>query len=187
MSRRRELPRRLVTIPPKSPMQWRMVCERGLFNVLRSLGSGGYTHIDVIRRDGQHRGAYRAPIQGIPSGYYDRPANYLEGAIYRATLFTLDVTVTQEKKYWAFSDFQLRRPYDSRGFFNSSRNWRNDNAWFPSEQVYANGVAAGLWPDWKEAARVDLSDIAFTLISSGAHSETLYYDNESAELLEEQK
>jgi hypothetical protein len=154
-------------------MQWSLVQGRGLSSQLIGwFGGGGYSHIDVLTPKGMLRGARSDIIGGAPqAGYYDRHADYDDWV--RQTIYTLDTTVEQDRKYWEFSEAQLGKPYDRRGivgFATGERDWHDPTKWFCSEEVCANGEYAGLWPGMFEACwRVDPGDMAFIFCALGAH------------------
>lgn len=163
-------------------MQWRLVQGRALLSrIIGWFGGGGYAHADVITREGFLRGARDDRIGGKPAGFYDRPSDYLNGTLLKATVFNIPVTDAQEKKYWEFSDAQLGRPYDSRGILGiafGERNWHDPSAWFCSEEIAANCEYAGiLAPLPQETWRVDPGDLAFLFsqISGVTYKTTIFY------------
>lgn len=158
-------------------MRWRIQQGRGLFSgAIGWFGGGGYSHIDVFTTDGQLRGARADELAGVKSGYRDRPANYDDAHISRYTMFTLNVSPTQERRYWDFSNAQLGKPYDKRGiagFAFGKRDWRDESAWYCSEEVQANCEYAGIFsPLPPELWRVDPGDNAFEFCQKGAAWET---------------
>ncbi len=125
-------------------------------------GRGYYSHIDVITPAGYLRGARSDVIQGIPAGYEDRPQNYEKWE--RQTRYTILVTDDQYERYWDFSDRQLHKPYDTWGLLHSfvlDRDWRDDSAWWCSEEVAANLEAAGVIQIAPEINAVTPGDCAF--------------------------
>lgn len=157
-------------------MQWQLVQGRGLASRLIGwFGGGGYSHIDTITRAGNLRGARSDTWGSVPAGFFDRPMDYALSDWIKITVFTLNVTPTQEERYWEFSDNQLGKPYDTRGilgFATGNRNWYNPSDWFCSEEVCANAEYAGIFPPMYEGAnRVDPGDVAFILCALGAQYE----------------
>ncbi len=164
-------------------MQWQLSLGRGLTSSLISwFGGGGYSHVDVITPKGLLRGARSDRIGHKPAGYWDRPLSYDDWV--KITVFDLSCTPTQEKRYWEFSNAQMRKPYDSRGilgFVFGKRDWREDDSWFCSEEVCANAEYAEIFPTmYEHANRVDPGDIAFILCALGASWTTTEFITESA-------
>jgi hypothetical protein len=158
-------------------MRWRLQQGRGLVSTsIGWFGGGGYSHIDVFTPDGLLRGARADVLAGIPAGYQDRPADYDNANISRYTVFTLQVTPQQEKRYWEFSNQQLGKPYDKRGilgFAFGKRDWREEDSWYCSEEVQANCEYAGIFqPLPPELWRVDPGDNAFEFAQKGAAWQT---------------
>ena len=100
----------------------------------------------------------------VPAGYEDRPWAYGRATWATWTVFTTEVTDDEYELYWRFSDAQLHKPYDTRGLINTfvfGREWRDDSKWWCSEEVAANGEAAGLWKVDPEIKNVEPGDCAF--------------------------
>ena len=154
---------------------WQLVRGREFSSRLIGwFGAGFYSHIDVITPAGDLRGARSDVIQGIPAGYEDRPQNYEQWAA--ATRYTLSVPDWKYHLYWEFSDAQLHKPYDSRGLIKAfvfGRRWRDDDSWWCSEEVAANGEYARLWNIPPEVKSVEPGDCAFLFVAAGAKREEM--------------
>ena len=154
---------------------WQLV--RGLGWISRAIGrygSGFYSHIDVVTPAGKLRGARSDVIQGIPAGYEDRPQDYEKWA--KRTRFTLEVPLGTWCKYWEFSNLQLHKPYDSHGLFDTfvlGRDWRENDSWWCSEEVGANGEYAGMWTIPPEVKSITPGDCAFLLVGAQAVREEM--------------
>jgi uncharacterized protein YycO len=130
--------------------------------VIGYFGAGYYSHIDVLTPAGKLRGARSDVIQGIDPGYQDRPYNYEKWAA--QTQYTISVSDEEYAAYWAYSDKQLGKPYDSRGLISTfvfGRNWRDDGQWFCSEEVAMNLQAAHVLDIPPEIDSVEPGDCAF--------------------------
>jgi hypothetical protein len=151
-------------------LTWQTVRGRGKSS--RAIGWFGgefYSHIDVLTPEGLLRGARSDVIQGIQPGYRDRPQNYEKWAA--CTRWTVEVTDEQYDKYWAYSKLQLGKPYDSRGLIETfvfGREWREDNAWWCSEEVAMNGEQAGIWVIPEEMTSVEPGDNVYIFVGMGA-------------------
>lgn len=172
--------------PRLLPLTWRLVQGRGfLSGGIGWFGGGDYSHADTwhpvegVKGGGYWRGARSDMLFGIPAGFYDRPVNYLDGTLKKSTTYTLHVTPEQWKKYWDFSDDQLRKPYDSRGilgFAFGKRDWHDPSEWFCSEEIFANCEEAGIFPSmYEDAWRVDPGDLAFCYCMLNADTKTTVY------------
>lgn len=151
-------------------LTWQLV--RGLSwtsRVIGFFGAGYYSHIDVLTPAGYLRGARSDWLCNIAPGYRDRPQNYEKWA--RCTRYTIEVDDAQYARYWTFSNLQLGKPYDSRGLVDTfvfGRQWRDDNAWWCSEEVAANGEYANLWKIPEEVKSVEPGDCAFLFVARNA-------------------
>ena len=129
-------------------------------------GAGFYSHIDVLTPKGELRGARSDWHGNIPPGYEDRPYDYEKWAA--QTQYTIDVSDDQWTAYWGYSAAQLGKPYDKRGLVDSfvfGRNWRDDNAWWCSEEVAVNLEKAWIIPPLpKYMMSVEPGDCVFTLM-----------------------
>ncbi len=152
-------------------LTWQLVKGKGFSSWgIGYWGAGWYSHIDVLTPLGKLRGARSDVIKGIKAGYEDRPFDY---ETWRTqTQYTIMVTDAQWTAYWAFSDAQLGKPYDSRGLvetFVLGRNWRDDNAWWCSEEVAVNMEKAGIIPELPSyITSVEPGDCAFMFMGLGA-------------------
>jgi hypothetical protein len=146
---------------PVYEITWQLVRAPGFSSAAIGFdGMGYYSHIDVVTPSGFLRGArsdtVRAGKWKIPPGYRDRPQGYTKWI--RATRFTIEVTPIQYEKYWTFSERQLGKPYACRNLFEtfilgwrygvkphwSKKTWRDEAAWWCSDEVGANMEAAGI-------------------------------------------
>ena len=144
---------------------WQLVRGKELSSaIIGYFGAGYYSHIDVITPNGLLRGARSDWIGAVPPGVHDRNQNYEVWE--RCTRYTVEVSPDQYARYWAFSDKQLGKPYDTRGLFRTfvlgqPRDWRADDSWWCSELVAANGEQAGIWKIPPEVRYVTPGDCAF--------------------------
>ena len=155
---------------------WQLVRGAGLASRLIGwFGSGTYSHIDVITPQGALRGARSDVLRGVPPGYRDRPQGYETWV--RQTRYNLDVTDDQYARYWDFSDRQLGKPYDSRGLvetFLIGREWRDDDAWWCSEEVAANMEYAWIMQALPpEVLAVEPKDCADYFVALGARRQEM--------------
>ncbi len=173
--RRRSVSVKLVKPQPPEQLyiSWSLVLGHGFTSRLIAwFGGGGYSHIDVITPTGDYRGAHADVIDEIPAGFQNRPAHYQSWK--RQTIYTLAVTPAQYRLYWAFSDGQLGKPYDTRGLvktfvFGRADDWRADDSWWCSEEVAANCEYAGIIrPLPLDVTHVEPGDCAFFLTGAGA-------------------
>ena len=146
-------------------LAWSLVQGKGLLSRgIGWFGAGWYSHIDVVTPQGMLRGA-RSDVWGdVPAGYEDRPWAYGRATWATWTIFTIAVSDDEYELYWRFSDAQLHKPYDTRGLINTfvfGRQWRDEDAWWCSEEVAANGEAAHLWTIDPEIKNVEPGDCAF--------------------------
>lgn len=142
--------------------------------VIGYFGAGYYSHIDVVTPAGLLRGARSDVIKGVRAGYEDRPQNYERWA--HCTRYHVHVSGPQFKRYWEFSELQLHKPYDSRGLIEAflfGREWRDDSAWWCSEEVAANGEYAGMWHIPPEVKSVEPGDCADLFAGKGARREEI--------------
>lgn len=109
-------------------------------------GAGYYSHIDVVTPTGLLRGARSDRVGGKTEGVEDRPQNYEKWD--RCTRFTFRVTPLQYHRFWAYSDMQIGKPYDSHGLIDTflfGRNWRDDSMWWCSELFAMTCEVASIW------------------------------------------
>lgn len=142
--------------------------------VIGYFGAGYYSHIDVLTPRGHLRGSRSDWIKGIKPGYQDRPQRYEKWA--KCTRYTIKVTPEQYAAYWAFSDKQLGKPYDSRGLIDAfifGRDYRDDGSWFCSEEAAMNLEAAGIIIVPPEVKSVDPGDCAFIFAGLRAHRQEM--------------
>lgn len=109
-------------------------------------GAGGYSHVDVVLRDGTLLGARSDEILGIVPGVRIRPQGYEDWK--KRTVMTLAVTEQQEKDFLDFVVLQIGKPYDSTAIwgFAAGRDWREKDSWFCSELAGAATESAGIVP-----------------------------------------
>ncbi len=152
-------------------LTWQLVRGKGPSSWLIGFqGSGYYSHIDVLTPAGMLRGARSDWIGNVPPGYDDRPYGYEQWRT--QTQYTVTVTDAQWAAYWAFSDAQLGKPYDKRGLVESfvlGRNWRDDDAWWCSEEVAVNMEKALIIPPLPSyIINVEPGDCAFLFMGLAA-------------------
>jgi hypothetical protein len=156
-------------------LTWQLVRGRGFFSrTVGWFGAGYYSHIDVITPQNMLRGARSDVLGGIRAGYEDRPQAYERWAA--CTRYTIEVPLGTWVKYWEFSDAQLHKPYDKHGLIDSfvfGRDWREDDSWWCSEEVAANGEYAGLWVIPLEKKKVTPGDCADLFIGKQAAVEEM--------------
>jgi hypothetical protein len=166
----------------KLPITWQLVRGIAHWNHIGSwtspiigwFGDGFYSHCDVLTPGGFLRGARSDVIRSIPAGVEDRPHFYETWA--RCTRFTINVTMDQYDRFWAYSDDQLHKPYDSHGLIETfvlGRQWRDDDAWWCSEMQAMNGEVADLWEIPQETLAVTPGDFVFLLAGAGAQREEI--------------
>lgn len=102
-----------------------------------------FSHTDAVLPEGL-AGARMDQVGGCRSGFYVRPTDY--GAVTptrkgqerwrRRLVMRLYCTPTQRTEWIDFHRAQLGKPYDWRAIvdFGIQRNWREDDAWFCSEE-----------------------------------------------------
>lgn len=110
-------------------------------------GAGGYSHVDIVLRDGWLLGARSDKILGIEPGVRIRPQGYEKWK--KRTVMTLDVSEKQEKDFLIFAHDQLRKPYDTTAIwgFATGRDWREEDSWFCSELAAAASEKAQILPE----------------------------------------
>ena len=151
-------------------LTWQLVRGRSLLS--RTIGYWGaeyYSHIDVLTPQNALRGARSDVLGGIPAGYEDRPQGYEKWAT--CTRYTIEIPLGTWVKYWDFSDRQLHKPYDKHGLiggFVFGRDWRENDSWWCSEEVAANGEFAGLWTIPPEKKWVTPGDCMDLFVGMGA-------------------
>lgn len=162
-------------------MRWQLVQAKGPASwTIGWFGGGGYSHSDVITPTGKLRGARSDIIGGAHKpGYFDRDWDYAAKNWIKRTVFTLEVSPLQEKRYWEFSEEQIGKPYDRRGilgFATGERDWHDPTSWFCSEEIYANAEYAAIFnPTPDDMWKVDPGDLVFSFAQAGATWETFTY------------
>ena len=105
---------------------------------------GWCSHVDCVMPDGRLLGARSDVIGGATAaGVQIRTPNY--EPVSRTQRVTLLMTDDQEKKFYAFLNEQLGKPYDTTAIvaFAMNRNWRENDSWFCSELMAAAIEASG--------------------------------------------
>lgn len=121
------------------------VCEDALSSkAIAWFGAGHFSHVDCVLPDGTLLGARNDVTGGKPVGVQIRPPGYDKFS----TLVQIEVPCTeaQAKKYYAFLNAQLGKPYDSEAIyaFVVDRDWREPDSWICSELQSAAGEASGI-------------------------------------------
>lgn len=140
--------------------------------------SGHFSHVDCVLKDGDLLGSRSDRIDGIEPGVQVRQPAY-EVWKDRAVV-SIKSTYMQEKRFYAFLDAQLGKPYDSTAIwgFVAGRDWRADDSWFCSELQAAALEAAGIIPAlYTPANKVSPVTLCTLLSALGATVEPLGESN----------
>jgi hypothetical protein len=111
------------------------------------MGSGRFSHVDYLMRDGSLLGSRSDRLAHRPPGVQVRPFNYNRWKD-SATL-AIPSNEAQEKRMLDFLRAQIGKPYDHSAIwgFALGRDWRDDESWFCSELQTAALEYAGVIPE----------------------------------------
>lgn len=92
-------------------------------------GSGLYSHVDAILKDGQLLGAR------LDGGVKIRPSSY--ATFDHVLRVDIPCTDEQEEKFYELLSQEVGKPYDKEAIAGVilGRNWHDDSAWFCSELI----------------------------------------------------
>jgi len=101
------------------------------------LGSGSFSHVDIVLPDGRLLGARSDKIGGAPAGVQIRTPDYDKW--FAVSRITLELSKSQTKQFMDYAKKQIGKPYDKLAIFSFivNRNWVEEDSWFCSELVMA--------------------------------------------------